>query len=129
MNYDNRITGIIIKNLRQKKGLTQDVLSGLAGIGRSHLAMIESGEKNANVDTLWRIADALGISLSELFALVENELSVTEDVSGRGQQCQSPCKGNITELHGRTCNDSKRDKNKAPQDSGSDSKSYFEDIS
>ena len=55
MDYDNRITGKIIRELRRRKGLTQDVLSGLAGIARSHLAMIESGEKNANVDTLWRI--------------------------------------------------------------------------
>ncbi|MBR1561488.1 MAG: helix-turn-helix transcriptional regulator [Clostridia bacterium] len=73
MSYDNKITGRVIKALRQKKELTQDVLSGLAGIGRSHLAMIESGDKNANVDTLWRIADALGLSLSELFAMVEDD--------------------------------------------------------
>ena len=75
--------------------------------------MLESGEKNANVDTLWRIADALGLSLSELFASVENELNAAEEVSGGGQQCQSPHKGEITELHGRACNDSKRGKNKA----------------
>ena len=73
MSSDNKITGRVIKALRQKKELTQDVLSGLAGIGRSHLAMIESGDKNANVDTLWRIADALGLSLSELFAMVEDD--------------------------------------------------------
>ena len=73
MDYDNRITGKIIKELRHRKGLTQDVLSGLAGIARSHLAMIESGEKNANVDTLWRIANAMDINLSDVIAMVERE--------------------------------------------------------
>ncbi len=35
--------------------------------------MIEAGTKNANVDTLWRIADALGLRLSELIRRVEEE--------------------------------------------------------
>ena len=74
MDYDNRITGKIIRELRRRKGLTQDVLSGLAGIARSHLAMIESGEKNANVDTLWRIANAMDMNLSEFIAMVEQEI-------------------------------------------------------
>ena len=75
MLYDNRITGKIIMELRQKKGLTQEVVSGLAGIPRSHLAMIERGTVNPKVDTLWRIAEALGLQLSELIALVEREHS------------------------------------------------------
>ena len=75
MPYDNRITGWVIMNLRQDKGLTQEVVSGLAGIPRSHLAMIESGRVSPKVDTLWRIADALGIKLSELMRLVEEDSS------------------------------------------------------
>ena len=75
MPYDNRITGWVIMNLRQDKGLTQEVVSGLAGIPRSHLAMIESGRVSPKVDTLWRIADALGMKLSELMRLVEEDSS------------------------------------------------------
>ena len=71
MDYDSRITGQIIAALRIKRGITQEVLSGLAGLARSHLAEIESGRINASVDTLWRIADALGIKLSELICMVE----------------------------------------------------------
>ena len=73
MRYDNKITGYVIRELRIKRELTQEVLSGLAGIPRSHLAMIESGRKNANVDTLWRIADALNIRLSQLLQMLEEE--------------------------------------------------------
>ena len=73
MDYNHRITGQVIGLLRTQRGLSQEVLSGLAGIARSHLAMIENGSKNPSVDTLWRISDALGIPLSELFRMVEAE--------------------------------------------------------
>ena len=73
MNYDSRITGRMIGLLRTHRGMSQEVLSGLAGVARSHLAMIETGAKNPNVDTLWRIAAALEMRLSGLFALVEEE--------------------------------------------------------
>ncbi len=74
MNYNSKITGRMISQMRMEKGMSQEVLSGLAGIARSHLAMIETGRKNANVDTLWRIANALGMPLSELIRLVENTM-------------------------------------------------------
>jgi len=73
VNYDHAVTGRVIRGLRKKKGLSQEVLSGFAGIERSHLAMIETGKKSANVETLWRIADALGLRMSQLMALVEAE--------------------------------------------------------
>ena len=73
MPYNSKMTGRIIRSLRIQKGWSQEVLSGLAGIARSHLSEIETGEKNANVDTLWRIADALGLRLSELIRMVEEE--------------------------------------------------------
>lgn len=72
--YNNKITGKIIRELRMQQGISQEVLSGLAGVARSHLTMIENGSKNANVDTLWRIADALGVRLSELIRRVEEEI-------------------------------------------------------
>ena len=78
MNYDNRITGQLIGILRTKRGMSQEVLSGLAGVARSHLAMIENGSKKANVDTLWRISSALGIRMSELMQMVEDEIANQE---------------------------------------------------
>ena len=38
-----------------------------------YIAMIENGSKNPSVDTLWRIANALDMPLSELLRLVEAE--------------------------------------------------------
>ena len=73
MHYDHRITGQVIGLLRTRRKMTQETLSGLVGIARSHLAMIETGRRNPDVNTLWRIASALGMPLSDLFRLVEEE--------------------------------------------------------
>ena len=74
MVYDHRITGRVIQMLRRKKGLTQEVLSGLAGIPRGHLGMIETGTVNPTLETLWKISEALGIRLSDLIRRVEEEM-------------------------------------------------------
>jgi transcriptional regulator with XRE-family HTH domain len=71
MKYSSKVAGQVIGRLREERGMTQEVLSGLAGIARSHLGMIECGRKSPNVETLWRIADALGLRLSRLIRLVE----------------------------------------------------------
>ena len=78
MLYNSKITGQVIGILRTQRGMSQEVLSGLAGIARSHLAMIENGRKHANVETLWRIAQALDIRLSELIRMVEEKLAEEE---------------------------------------------------
>ncbi len=74
MNYDYSVVGQIIGHIRVQREMSQEVLSGLAGVARSYLAMIESGSKNANVETLWRIAAALDMRMSELMRLVEDEI-------------------------------------------------------
>ena len=74
MQFDNFAVGKAIRDLRKEKGISQDVLSGLAGIARTHLTMIENGTKQANFETLWKIALALDIRPSELVARIEREI-------------------------------------------------------
>lgn len=74
MQFDNRAVGKTIRILRDKRGISQEVLSGLAGIARTHLTMIENGDKQANFETLWKIANALDMRPSELVALIEKEI-------------------------------------------------------
>lgn len=73
MEFDNCAVGRAIRAARKERGLSQDVLSGFAGIARSHLSMIETGYKQANFETIWRIAEALGMRPSELVARIELE--------------------------------------------------------
>ena len=51
--------------------MTQELLSGLAGIARTHLTMIENGTKHPNFETIWGIALALDMKPSELVAEIE----------------------------------------------------------
>ena len=74
MQFDNFAVGKAIRDLRKEKGISQDVLSGIAGIARTHLTMIENGTKQANFETLWKIALALDIRPSELVARIEEEI-------------------------------------------------------
>lgn len=73
MQFDRLVIGQVIRRLRKDKGMTQELLSGFAGIARSHLAMIENGTKQPNFETLWRIAAALEMKPSELVAEIEQE--------------------------------------------------------
>ena len=74
MQFDNFAVGKAIRDLRKEKGISQDVLSGFAGIARTHLTMIENGTKQEKFETLWKIALALDIRPSELVARIEEEI-------------------------------------------------------
>lgn len=71
MPYNSKSFGTVVSRLRMRKGLSQEKLSGLAGISRSHLAAIENGKKTVRLDTLWRLADALGVKPDELIRMAE----------------------------------------------------------
>lgn len=72
MDYDRKMLGRIIRRKRLEAGYTQEVLSGLAGISRSHLSIIEAGATSVTLDTLWQIAKALSIPLSNMIYEIEN---------------------------------------------------------
>jgi transcriptional regulator with XRE-family HTH domain len=55
-----------LSDLREKRGLSQTQLADMAEIGRAHLSQIENGAVAARIDTLYAIAQALELSLSEM---------------------------------------------------------------
>ena len=71
--FDRTAAGRAIRRLRKERGQSQEVISGLAGIARSHLAMIETGVKQPNFETLWRIANAFSLPPHSLVSLIEEE--------------------------------------------------------
>jgi transcriptional regulator with XRE-family HTH domain len=60
--------GAAIRELRQRDGLTIAVLAEQAGVSRGMLSKIENGQTSAGMETLARIARALGVSMSMLFS-------------------------------------------------------------
>jgi len=56
-----------IKKYRHKLGISQDVLSKKANLAFHTIAKIEAGSTpNPTIDTVKKIADALGVSLDDL---------------------------------------------------------------
>jgi len=68
---DEKAVGVTIRKLRKSMGISQEVLSGFAGIARTHLTMIENGTKQANFVTLCKIAAAFDMKPSELVRKIE----------------------------------------------------------
>ncbi len=62
-----RTLGWRIRQLRDAKKWTQERLAEHADLDRSYIAGIEAGLRNPSVQSLWRIARALDISLAVLF--------------------------------------------------------------
>ena len=71
---DAEIVGNTIRCYRERKGISQEVVSGLADIGRTHLSAIERGERKPTLETFYRISLALDVKASELFRVIENEM-------------------------------------------------------
>ena len=62
-----KAVGQRIRNYRTQKGLSQEKLAELSGCHPTYIGQLERGEKNATLESIERIAAALGISLSKLF--------------------------------------------------------------
>ena len=56
-----------VRELREAKGLSQEELAFKIGVHRTYLGGIERGERNPSLKNIDLIANALGISLAELF--------------------------------------------------------------
>lgn len=74
MEFREEAIAKVVRRLRKKRKLTQEVISGLAGMERSHWGMVETGGRVPNLYTVWRIADVLEMRPSELVALFEEEM-------------------------------------------------------
>jgi len=61
------LIGNRIKELRKKKGLSQEQLSEKADITPNYLSRIERGTENPTLDMFIRLANALGVEIWEMF--------------------------------------------------------------
>lgn len=75
---DPVLVGTVIARYRLQRGITQEVLSGLSDIGRTHLSAIERGERKPTLETLYRISNALDVPMSEIVLAIEQEIAAKE---------------------------------------------------
>jgi transcriptional regulator with XRE-family HTH domain len=63
--------GKAIRQLRDKRGMTQEALAHAAGVTVGHLSMIERGHSNPTWATVKAIAKALATAVAELATLAD----------------------------------------------------------
>ena len=71
---DPALVGSVLAEYRKSKGISQEVLSGLADIGRTHLSAIERGERKPTLEPFYRICQAMDIPMSRVISTIEERM-------------------------------------------------------
>jgi len=66
-----KAVGVVVRELREQAGHSQERLSNECGFDRTYISRVERGIINPTVSRLWRIADALKTPLSQLAKRME----------------------------------------------------------
>jgi transcriptional regulator with XRE-family HTH domain len=74
--------GRVVRSRREGRGISQEELAALAGIHRTYVSSIELGKVRLGLDIAKRVADGLGVRLSDLIA----EAEVTSSRRGTGKR-------------------------------------------
>jgi transcriptional regulator with XRE-family HTH domain len=68
--YGERL-GARMKDLRRERGLTLEELAEHSGVSRAMISKVERGEKNPTLVVAAKVAEGLGVTLSELLGVEE----------------------------------------------------------
>jgi transcriptional regulator with XRE-family HTH domain len=64
--------GRIIKNIREERGISQEILADRADLNRSYVGEVERGTAMPSLSTITKLARALNLSAADLLARYEN---------------------------------------------------------
>ena len=64
--------GRIVKNLREERGISQEILADRADLNRSYVGEVERGTAMPSLSTITKLARALNVSAADLLARYEN---------------------------------------------------------
>jgi transcriptional regulator with XRE-family HTH domain len=67
------IFGLNLKNLRLKKGWSQEKLALNSNIDRTYIPSIEAGKRNVSILIIQKLAISLEVEISEFFKNIDNE--------------------------------------------------------
>jgi len=79
MKNNNIAFGLVIRELRKSRKLTQEALADLSLLDRTFISLIELGRNSPSLDTIFLLCEALCISFSELAILVDKNLAELKD--------------------------------------------------
>ena len=67
------LLGMAIKTRRTALGISQEELAHRAGLHRTYVSDLERGARNPSIESIEKLAQALQISISELFEKTPND--------------------------------------------------------
>lgn len=68
--------GQAIRELRQSQNISQEVFADMCNLHRTYISDVELGKRNVSLENITKMAQALGMSLSELFERVEEHAGI-----------------------------------------------------
>ncbi len=69
-----RLFGRILQELRTERGLSQEKLGFESDYHRTYISQLERGQKNPSLKAIFRLAEALGITPSEMIRRIESRV-------------------------------------------------------
>lgn len=68
--------GAVLRRLRTKSGLSQEELAHRCTLDRTYISLLERGLRQPTLSTIFRIADTLEASPSDLIKQVEEQIRI-----------------------------------------------------
>jgi transcriptional regulator with XRE-family HTH domain len=65
---------IVLRKTRLQKGLAQEKVALDGDLERTHVGLLERGQRKPTISTLFKVAKGLGVPASKLIRAVENEM-------------------------------------------------------
>lgn len=67
--------GMVLRELRKEKGLSQEKLAHAAGMERNYVSLLELGRNSASIKVIFKLSGVLGTSVTEFMSMVEARLA------------------------------------------------------
>lgn len=71
----SRAFGVVLRQLRQKRNLSQEALALDCGLDRTYVSLMERGQRQPTLRTVFALAESLNVKASRIIKDVEAELS------------------------------------------------------
>ena len=71
----SRAFGIVLRQLREKRGLSQEALALQCGLDRTYVSLLERGLRQPSLKTVFALAESLNVKASRFVRDVEAELN------------------------------------------------------